>query len=41
MPATILSPKLASMSLQQKRDFVTQQIEAHRNGGVLTFSKTY
>ena len=41
MPAKLLSPQLGALSQAAKREFVTKQIEAHRNGGLLVFSKTY
>ena len=39
--AKLLSPNFMSMTRQAKRDFVVSQIEAHRNGRLLVFSKTY
>jgi len=41
MTATKLSPNFGSMQRDAKLDYVKTQIEAHRAGGCLVFSKTY
>ena len=41
MPATLLSPSFGSMTPAAKREFVSAEIEKHRNGKLLVFSKTY
>ena len=42
MPARLLqNAGLGQLPLQAKREFVQGQIEAHRNGGLICFSKTY
>lgn len=37
----VLTPNFKAMSLAMKRSFVLEQIESHRGGGLLVFSKTY
>jgi len=41
MPVSKLAPDLRTMGRAAKRDFVVQQINAHRSQGCLVFSKTY
>ena len=39
--ARVLTPAFGSMKRAAKQEFVNAQIEAHKNGGLLVFSKTY